>query len=168
MLLSVACLWNSMGSLCWPVAGLYSSFDRGDVGPVWLSPEINGGSGVFGPLFLFHLIRGNKNLTFLEMKKFTLTVAEDECLLLLCFLTLSCRLLMFKPLCFFMCLSFPFLFSNSQPSPLFPFVCVHACTCERECVRFSISEYTGACVSESSLTLKDRWREEIQSQLFSA
>lgn len=160
----MACLWNTMGSLCWPVAGLYSSFDRGDVGPVWLSAEIKGGSGVFGPLLLFHLIKGNKNWR----NSLELAVAENECLLLwvLCFLTLSCWLLMFKPLCFFMCLSFPFLFSNSQPSPLFPFVCVHACTCERECVHFS--EYTGACFSESSLTLKDRWREEIQSQLFSA
>lgn len=45
-------------------------------------------------------------------------------------------------------------------------VWVYMSVWERESISFSIFE--NACASKSSLTLRDRWREEIQSQLFSA
>lgn len=67
-LITASCLWNSMGSLCWPPAGRCC---RGDVGTVWLSLEINGDPEVSRPLFLLRSKKMKNKNTSSEMKKFT-------------------------------------------------------------------------------------------------
>lgn len=74
----------------------------------------------------------------------------------------------YKGMCAFF--SFSSLFLSHILSSKTCFCCVRVCVCRpgNAWTILSVSEYASTCVSESSPAPKDRWREEIQSQLFSA
>lgn len=146
-LIVVSCLWNSMGSLCWPLTGLCPAGDRGNMGPLWLSLEINGGPEVLGPLFLLCSKKTKKEKkTSSEMKKFTWFNLHWEPVTAI---LRTCASLYWAADCW--CLNpcvpaflslFPFSYTLF---PLWRSVCVYVC--ERVCTFLSLSLNTLALVS---------------------